>query len=69
MAKTGRSQSARGGASGLQRPAAERLAAMATFAKVVDLNGFSAAARDMGISKSAAENPFSAPYLHLDQGS
>lgn len=26
---------------------------MATFAKVVDLNGFSAAARDMGISKSA----------------
>ncbi len=37
----------------LDRPASDRLAAMAVFAKVVDLNGFSAAARELGVSKSA----------------
>jgi len=36
-----------------KRPATDRLAAMAAFAKVVELNGFSAAARDLGLSKSA----------------
>ena len=46
MTKPDRSQSARRGA-GLQRPAGERLGAMATFAKVVELNGFSVAARDL----------------------
>ena len=33
--------------------ATERLPAMAAFARVVELNGFSAAARDLGLSKSA----------------
>ena len=37
----------------LDRPASDRLAAIAVFAKVVELNGFSAAARELGISKSA----------------
>jgi len=42
-AKTGR----------IKRPPTDRLAALGTFAKVVELNGFSAAARDLGLSKSA----------------
>ena len=36
----------------LKRPATDRLAAMAAFAKIVELNSFSAAARDLGLSKS-----------------
>jgi len=52
MIKPGRLQSTHLGA-GLRRPAGERLAALATFAKVVELNGFSAAAREIGVSKSA----------------
>lgn len=37
----------------LKRPATDRLAAMAAFAKVVEFNSFSGAARDLGLSKSA----------------
>ena len=37
----------------LKRPATERLAALAAFAKVVELNSFSGAARELGLSKSA----------------
>ncbi len=65
MTKPDRSQSARRGA-GLQRPAGERLGAMATFAKVVELNGFSVAARDLGISKSAVSKQIA--RLEYDMG-
>ncbi len=52
MFETNQSEPPRGTAARFDRRATERLAAMAAFAKVVELEGFSAAARDMGVSKS-----------------